>query len=251
MTNLLQKLSLKTLAASTLAAAATLAAAPAAAQVAYNLGATTDYRYRGISQSRLKPAIQGGVDYTQGPFYVGAWASSIQWIRDFGGKGRIELDLYGGYKGEITKGLTYDVGVLSYVYPENGMRQAVGANANTTEIYGAMTYSIYTAKYSHALTNTFANIDSKQSFYIDLSAALDIGGGWTMTPHLGYQKIKGPFSSLGSYADYSLAVSKDFSGFVVTGAVVGTDADKSFYASPANGKFLGRTGVTLGVKYNF
>jgi uncharacterized protein (TIGR02001 family) len=247
----LQSLSPKTLLASALVAAGTLAAAPAAAQMAYNVGATTDYRYRGISQSRLKPAIQGGVDYTQGPFYVGAWASSIQWIRDFGGKGRIELDLYGGYKGEIVKDLTYDVGVLSYVYPENGMRQAVGANANTTEIYGAMTYKIYTAKYSHALTNTFANVDSKGSFYLDLSAALDLGGGWTMTPHLGYQKIKGPFSGPGSYADYSLAVSKDFSGFVVTGAVVGTDADKSFYASPANGKFLGRTGVTLGVKYNF
>jgi hypothetical protein len=42
----------------------------------------TDYRYRGISQTKLKPAVQGGVDYAAGGFYVGAWASTIKWIKD-------------------------------------------------------------------------------------------------------------------------------------------------------------------------
>src|SRR5687767_7899350 len=59
--------------------------------LSFNVGAVTDYRYRGISQSRLKPALQGGVDYTHGSgFYVGAWASTIKWIKDAGGDADVE-----------------------------------------------------------------------------------------------------------------------------------------------------------------
>jgi uncharacterized protein (TIGR02001 family) len=230
-----------------------LVAAPLAAhaQLAFNVGAVTDYRYRGISQSRLKPALQGGVDYTLGGFYVGAWASTIKWIKDFGGDANVEIDVYGGYKGEIVKDLGYDVGVLTYIYPSNKLKSVVGTNADTTEIYGALTYQIATLKYSHAVTNTFANTDSKGSFYLDLSAGFDVGAGITLTPHVGYQKIKGPFTKDATYTDYSLVASKDFSGLVVSLGAYGTDADKSFYASPKNGKFLGRNGVVAGVKYNF
>lgn len=233
-----------------LACAAALAAAVPTvsyADVAFNVGATTDYRYRGISQTRGKPAIQGGIDYSNGPFYVGAWASSIKWIKDVGGDADIEVDLYGGFKGEISKELTYDVGVLTYQYPSNKLNPS----ANTTEIYGALTYGPATLKYSHAVSDTFANPDSENSFYVDLSATFDLGGGLMLTPHIGYQKIKGPLDSLGSYTDYALTLSKDFSGLVVSGAIVGTDADKSFYVSPVNGKELGKTTFVLSVKYNF
>ena len=229
--------------------AAFAAAVPAAsyADVAFNVGAVSDYRYRGISQSRLKPAIQGGVDYTNGPVYLGLWASSIKWIGDFGGDADVEIDLYGGIKGDLGGGFGYDVGVLTYQYPSNKL----SPSANTTELYGAVTYGPATLKYSHAVTNTFANTDSKNSYYLDLSAGFDLGGGLMLTPHLGYQKIKGPFSGVGSYTDYALTLSKDFSGLVASAAIVGTDADKSFYASPVNGKELGKTGVVVGLKYNF
>jgi uncharacterized protein (TIGR02001 family) len=223
----------------------------AQAQLAFNVGATTDYRYRGISQSRLKPALQAGVDYTAGPFYAGGWISSIQWIKDFGGNAKVEIDLYGGYKGEIVKDLNYDVGGLYYLYPSNKMSTVVGANANTFELYGALTYQIYTVKYSHAVTNAFANVRSKNSGYIDVSAAFDVGGGLMVTPHIGYQRITGPFNGSASYTDASLTVSKDFSGIVPSASFIITDADKNFYASPKNGKFLGRNGVVLSVKYNF
>lgn len=235
------------LAAAAFALIGTGAPALSYAQVSFNVGAVTDYRYRGISQSRVKPAIQGGIDYAAGPFYVGAWASTIKWIDDFGGDSKVEIDLYGGYKGSLTKEISYDVGVLGYVYPSNGL----SPSANTTEIYGALTYGPATLKYSHSLTDTFANPDSKNSYYLDLSASFDLGGGLMLTPHIGYQKIKGPFSGVGSYTDYALTVSKDFSGLVVSGALIGTDADKSFYSSPVNGKELGKTTLVLGVKYNF
>ena len=236
------------------AAAAVLGSAVPAvsyADVAFNVGAVTDYRYRGISQTRVKPALQGGIDYSNGGFYLGTWASTIKWIKDFGGDSDVEIDVYGGYKGSLTKDVSYDVGVLTYIYPSNKLKPITGADADTTEIYGALTYGPATLKYSHAVTDTFANLDSKNSFYVDLSATFDLGGGLLLTPHVGYQKIKGPFSDPGSYTDYALTLSKDFSGLVVSGAIVGTDADKSFYSSPVNGKKLGEATVVLGVKYNF
>lgn len=243
----MSKKSLIALAAVVGATGGALVPLAAQAQVAFNVGAVSDYRFRGISQSRLKPALQGGVDYSSGPFYVGAWASSIKWIKDVGGDAGAEIDVYGGLKGEITKELGYDVGVLTYQYPSNKL----SPSANTTEIYGALSYGPATLKYSHAVTDTFANPDSKNSYYVEAAAGFDVGGGLMLTPHIGYQKIKGPFSGPASYTDYAVTISKDFSGLVVSGAIVGTDADKGFYSSPINGKELGKTRLVVGAKYNF
>ena len=89
---------------------------------------------------------------------------------------RVEIDIYGGYKGSIVEGLSYDVGVLTYQYPSNKLGDIPGfANANTTEIYGALTYGPATLKYSHSVTNLFGFVDSKNSDYLDLSASFDLG----------------------------------------------------------------------------
>lgn len=214
--------------------------------LSFNIGAVTDYRYRGISQSRTKPALQGGIDFSApGGFYLGTWASTIKWIKDAGGDGGVEIDLYGGWKGEVAKGFTLDVGVLTYQYPGNDL----ATDANTTELYGAVTYGPATLKYSHSVTDTFANPDSKNSYYLDLSAGFEVGSGITITPHVGYQKIKGPAGDAASYTDYSLTAAKDFSGFLLSAALVGTDADKSFYT--AKGKELGKPTLVLGVKKTF
>ena len=228
----------------------------------FNVGAVSDYRYRGISQSRLKPALQGGIDVAlpQG-FYVGTWASTIKWIKDTGtiggfnaGNADAEIDLYGGYKGEIAKDFGYDVGLLQYWYPNNKLGDAPGGafkNANTTEIYGALTYGPATLKYSHAVSNTFGNPDSKNSNYIDLSANFEAPWGLTVTPHVGHQRIEGPYSGVASYTDYSLTVAKEVvKGLTVSLAAVGTDAEKTWYVSPSN-KFLGKSAAVLGLKYAF
>jgi len=218
----------------------------AASSLSFNVSATSDYRYRGISQTRLKPAVQGGADYAHSSgFYIGTWASSIKWIKDVGGDSDFELDVYGGYKAEIAKGLTLDVGALTYIYPSNKLNPS----ANTTEIYGALSFGPVTAKYSHALTDTFANPDSKNSAYYDVSASFDLYEGLMLVPHIGHQTIKGPVGSAASYTDYSLTLSKDFSGFVPSISVIGTDADKGFYT--VKNKFLGKTGVVVSLKYAF
>ncbi|MEO8058689.1 MAG: TorF family putative porin [Burkholderiales bacterium] len=218
--------------------------------LSFNVGVFSDYRYRGISQTRLKPAVQAGVDYSiPGGFYVGAWASNIQWIKDAGGDANVEVDLYGGYKGEIAKDVSLDVGVLTYQYPRNHL----STSANTTEIYGAMSFGPATLKYSHSVSNLFGFTDSKNSGYLDASASFDVGSGVMLAPHVGYQKVAK--NSDFSYTDYSLTVSKDFEGFVVSAAVVGAStksiAGVKAYASPANGKDLGKTGLVVGVKKTF
>ena len=223
-----------------------------ASPLSFNVGVFSDYRYRGISQTRLKPAVQAGIDYTlPAGFYIGAWASNIKWIKDAGGDASVEIDVYGGYKGEITKDLTFDVGVLTYQYPSNNLP----TSANTTELYGALTFGPATLKYSHSVTNLFGFADSKNSGYIDLAASFDVGGGFMLAPHGGYQKVRGTGNSDFSYTDYSLTISKEIEGFVLSAAVVGADTKSiggvKAYASPANGKDLGKTSLVVGVKKTF
>ncbi len=226
------------------APAAPAAAAPASPHTfSYNVGLVTDYRYRGISQSRLKPAVSAGADYSnENGFYVGAWASSIKWIKDGGGKGNLELDLYGGYKFNVTKDIALDVGFLAYVYPSNGL----AINANTQEIYGAATYGPVTLKYSRSVSNLFGFDDSKGSGYFELNSSHDMGDGLTITAHLGRQTVKN--SGAFSYTDYKLGVTKDVSGFVLGAALVGTDSDA--YLSP-KAKNLGKNTVVLSVSKTF
>ena len=231
------------LVAAAVAVAASTLATPALANnsLAFNVGAVTDYRYRGISQSRLKPALQGGLDYTAGSFYVGAWGSTIQWIKDGGGKADVEIDLYGGYKFELAKGTVLDLGVLTYQYPSNGLNPS----ANTTEVYGALTFGPVTAKYSHSTSNLFGFAGSKGSGYLDISGSFEVAG-ITVTPHIGRQTVKN--SSAFTYTDYSVTLSKEISGVVWSAALV--DTNTKAYTGPG-GKDLGKASVVLGAKYNF
>jgi uncharacterized protein (TIGR02001 family) len=90
--------------------------------LSFNVGVTSDYRFRSVAQTSFKPALQAGVDFSHASgAYVGAWASNVSWIRDYVGAtdGTTEIDFYGGYKGEIAKDLTFDIGVITYQYPGN------------------------------------------------------------------------------------------------------------------------------------
>lgn len=213
--------------------------------LSFNAGVVTDYRYRGISQSRHQAAVQGGIDFAHSSgFYLGTWATTIKWIKDAGGDAPVEMDFYGGYKG-TAGAIGYDVGVLRYQYPSHDL----ASSPNTTELYGAVTYSMFTLKYSHAISDLFGFDDSKNSYYLDLSAAFDLGNGWSLTPHVGYQKVKN-YSDY-SYTDYALTLGKDLgNGWSASAALIGTDADKALYVTPS-GKFTGKTTVVVGLKYTF
>ena len=257
-----------TLAALTLVSGAVFAQAAPATTLTYNVGVVTDYRYRGITQSRNEAAVQGGVDYAhKSGFYVGAWASTIKWIADYsysGGaktgtdiSGNMELDVYGGYKFDLAKDVTMDVGFLRYQYVGNTLEKTGGTarsnygDANTNEVYTAITMGPITAKYSYSLGDLFGYIDSKGSGYFDLSANFEVIPTWTVTPHFGRQTVTAARYNA-SYNDMALTVTKDLGkGLSASLGYYGTSAEISNYSSTFDAKFLGERGAVLGVKYNF
>ena len=220
--------------------------------ISANTALTSDYRYRGISQTRLQPALQGGADYTHNPsgLYAGAWLSTINWTKDAGGDGDVELDVYAGKRGQLGAGIAYDAGVLAYVYPGNGLKHLAGfANADTAEIYGQLGYGPAYAKYSLALTKLFGFVDSRRSGYLDLGANVDLGGGLALNLHAGRQEVR--HNAQASYTDYKVGLTKELGLASLALAFVGTTAGEAAYASPANGKFLGRKALVASVSKTF
>lgn len=234
-----------------------------------NVTLTNDYRYRGISQSNFRPAIQGGFDYAHSSgFYIGNWNSSISWISDAASAAGnnatapVEMDFYGGFKYEWSKGFTADIGVLQYYYPTTNL-SAFAANPNTTELYAAQnfTFNALTGylKFSWAASTLFGTANSAGSNYTDLTANYDTGyWGLSLNAHVGYQYVAGKVadsgisnSSLYSYTDWKLGVTKDFgSGLSGSMAYVGTNAKDGSYVNPQL-QNLGKGGFLISLTKTF
>ena len=233
--------------------------------IAANVTLVSDYRYRGISQSNFKPAIQGGFDYAhESGFYIGNWNSSISWISDAASAGGsknvsapIEMDFYAGFKKElIGEGFASDLGVLQYYYPTSGLPSSA-TNPNTTEIYAAQNFTfgpvVGFVKFSYAVTNTFGFTNSSGSYYPDLTANYDTGvWGLSVNAHVGYQYIAGQAVVKGvptaNYTDWKVGLTKDFGGGLsLAAAYIGTNAAKSgstyAYSSPSGKNLGGSTGI--------
>ena len=214
-------------------------------EVSFNVAGVSDYRYRGISQTRLKPALQGGFDYVNNPtgLYAGAWASTIKWTKDLGGDGSLEIDLYGGKRGQFSEAVSYDFGGLYYAYPSNGLNPS----ANTFEVYGQLGFGPAYVKYSHSLTNLFGTADSKGSGYVDVGANFELAPSWTLNLHVGRQTVDN--NSAYSYTDFKAGVTKDLGFASLAVAIIATDTDA--YVSPVNGKNLGKGGLVVSLSKTF
>ena len=219
--------------------------APAAEHtVTYNAAVASEYRYRGISQSRFDPALQGGADYTHTPtgLYVGTWLSTIKWTKDLGGDGNVEVDLYAGKRGQLSETISYDVGGLYYWYPSNDL----SPNANTFELYGQVGVGPAYLKYSHSTTNLFGTTDSKQSGYLDLGANVPVAEGLLLNLHVGRQRVKN--NGALSYTDYKIGLTKDF-GFASV-SLAWIKANTEAYVSPT-GRNLGKSAAVLSISKTF
>jgi uncharacterized protein (TIGR02001 family) len=233
--------------------------------ISYNVGVVNNYLYRGISQTRGDPAVQAGLDYAhKNGFYVGAWASSIKWIEDAGLpnnrlNGPTELDLYAGYKFDLTPGIGMDVGVLRYEYLGNNVASVGLTNPNTDEIYLGMNTPLFNVKFSYATSNLFgqtvntapnAGASATGATYTEFSREFDLGGGYKLTPHAGMTSISKVANA--SYNDYSLTLAKEINpGLVLSVGYSGTNAIRTYYVSNLNNKYLGDQAAVVGLKYNF
>ena len=227
---MLKKSIIAGLTAAALGTGAAQAQQPAAPEPDYtltgNVGIFSQYIFRGLTQTNGEPALQGGFDFThKSGFYVGTWGSNISWLRDgssYSGGGSLELDIYGGYKGTIgNSDFGYDVGLLYYWYPGD---VASGFNkADTTELYGALSWKWLSGKLSYSFDNkTFGVPDSRGTYYLDFTASYPVPDTkLTLIGHYGIQKFDGQTSGLASnndtlysYNDWKLGVTyalpKDF-----------------------------------------
>ena len=232
-------------------------AGEAAATVSGTAALTSDYVFRGVSQTNGDPAIQAGFEWTDAGFYAGAWGSNVSWLSDLSTdaakiSSSVELDAYAGYRGQLlpsvfTDTVKFDVGALYYWYP--GDYPAGFNSPDTAELYVGVSAGIVSAKYSYALTDLFGYADSDGSGYLDVSANWEFVPTWTLNVHGGKQWIEN--NEAFEYADWKLGVTKAFDGgFSVAVAYTGTDADEPLYTNPY-GNFLGDDAFVLTLGKSF
>ena len=95
------------------------------ADVSGNVGLSSDYIWRGMTQTNGDIAVNGGFDLsTDNGFYIGTWASNADMVTTNASnavtaKASMELDVYLGFSGEMAENMTYDIGYISVIYPGN------------------------------------------------------------------------------------------------------------------------------------
>ena len=218
-----------------------------------NLTIASEYRFRGISQTAFRPAIQGGVDYSHASgFYVGNWNSNVDPSAGYP-DGNIEMDFYGGYKTAFGD-FGLDVGGIYYYYPGSSytpLGQSKADVVTNKELYIGGSWKFLSAKWYYSVDDYFSakgwdsagNATGKStrgSNYFDLSAAFDLGDGWGVNAHYGVLNFKNGHN--GDYNDWKLGVTKDINGWVIGAAYIGTDAKASRNASTAQPYLFTKTG---------
>jgi uncharacterized protein (TIGR02001 family) len=165
-----------------------------ASPVTGNVAVTSDYMFRGLTQTWGRPAIQGGADYANpNGFAAGFWGSSIS-ERSYPG-GAMELDLYASYGQAINSDWSWRAGIYGYVYPGANLDQAglPSRSLNTVEANAALTWKQFTLKYNHSLTDYFGvdteqgyRGDSKGTGYLQLDATFPLNDAWSLALHAGH-----------------------------------------------------------------
>ena len=222
-----------------------------------NVSMTSDYVFRGISQTGGDAAIQGGLDYSHSSgFYLGTWGSNVGWIEDFQGydSGNMEIDVYGGYRGGFGDDVSYDLGAIKYMYPG---KKAGATTGDTTELYASVGWKWFTAKYSYYVSDEvfgFAKADG--SDYLDISASVPVGEtGLTAGAHWGTFSFDG--NSNQDYDDWKISLAYDLGKLsnVLSDTTIGvaytdTNASKSVWTDTKN-EYLGKDTTTVWLSKSF
>lgn len=206
------------------AAAAFFVSGSAFAGATGNVGAFSEYLFRGVEQSN-GAAIQGGLDYAhESGAYAGAWMSNVDFATaDSDGDGVLdsenstyETDLYAGFSGKAGA-LGFDVGAIYYYYRDT-------TDLNTIEGYVGLSMGPVSGKLYY--TPEYFGTDD-EGLYVTLSAGLPLSDSLTLTPQVGHSTGDGVDGVFGeSYTDYSLTLAKSLeAGMTASFAVVGTDLD--------------------------
>ena len=177
----------------------------------WNAALTSEYLFRGISQSDDQPALQLDARYAfANGFYVGGWASNV----DFGDSTDAELDTFIGWNGDVADGINLDVQLNRYNY----LNEPSDADYAYNELIGKLSFN---EQYGVTLgyTNDYLAL-GENSTYVAFDGSWDVGGGVALTVGAGYTRNSG---DLPSYADYTVGANRDFGPVNVALQYVGSN----------------------------
>lgn len=232
MTKMISKVSIAALMAGTM-----LSPALAEVSIEGNIGITTDYIWRGMSQNAGGTSASGGldVDYGNG-FYAGTWvgdtaaSDSPTTEADFGTQ---EVDVYFGYSAE-SGSLTYDVGYIAYMYPSS---QSDANDADFSEAYLTLGSGAFSLSYYYLVEGDDA--DAGDSSYIELGYETELSNDFGLS--LSYGVYDGDFVGDDSVTNIVATLSKgDFSLALVT-----TDSDNLTDTADEDARMVASWGVSF------
>jgi uncharacterized protein (TIGR02001 family) len=154
---------------------------------------TSNYVWRGVTQTNDEAAIQGGIDYTAASnWYAGIWTSSL------GGGNSYELDWYGGFRGKIGN-VPFDAGVTYYQYP-------IEASGNDfTEIYGKFDFSVFSAQAAFTLDKDGTSQDN--DLYLSIGTDIEIRRQLYLNLLFGMYEFDAPGAE--DYKHFHIALKKE------------------------------------------
>lgn len=190
-------------------------------EVSANVALTSNYIWRGMTQTANSPAVQGGVDLGYKGAYIGVWGSSIDFGNGSAGGSTAssEFDIYVGYASEIS-GLSYDIGLIQFMYPGDT------ENLNFAEAYLSLGYDFKVASVSamYAL-----GIDADAPGVDNFGDAWEVGVSVPLPADVTLDGTYGEYeddTSTTAYGDYySVSLSKSFGKFDYSIAYVDFDSN--------------------------
>ena len=183
-------------------------------EISGNIGITSDYVFRGISQSDEGPALQGGIDYShESGFYTGLWGSSVDF--DDGDEANLEIDAFVGINGE-TRGIAWDAGAIYYAYP--GADSSLDYDFFELAVSAGYDFDIAAASVAVNYSPEFFERTGNAEYYaayLDVPLPYDL----SLNAHMGYQDIE----KSDDYNDWSIGLGYTLSGFEFNVAYHDTD----------------------------
>lgn len=252
-----------------------------------NVSIVSDYRFRGLSQTMRRPAIQGGFEYShKNGIYLGTWASNVDGTAHYYNNTSMEWDFYGGLKGKLFPclwpDLIYNIGIIYYYYPGGKTDADPSVRYDTGEFFIELAYKWISVKYWQSLTNYFGvcaddppfdwkrnrfdhpNGSSVGSSYIEANITYDIwekmkynfieGGKLTLTLHVGHVTVRN-YSQI-DYTEWRISLMQEFPWVNLFVSYVGTNAPERYFVVPDNAHHphkhnLGAQGVVAGATKSF
>ena len=186
-----------------------------------NIGLFSDYVFRGITNTNEDPALQGGFDYSHSSgFYLGAWASNIEFNAGTSDSASLEIDGYGGFANTFSNGIGYDVGAVFYGYPSQN-EDSGGGDYNYWEFYGKLNYTWENASLSPSVeTGVYYSPDffgeDGDGVYVFGTFGISLPADFSPYVTVGWQDVEGDKTSGPNgfdYFHYAIGVSKSLGMF--------------------------------------